>query len=121
MFQQSNKQENLITKNQNTKMPFTYIIECRNKSFYIGSTRNLEKRIWEHEQGLGAKFTAKKLPMKLVYCEEYERIDDAFYREKQIQGWSRKKKMALIDRDFEKVARFSKSYTSASKPNTSAP
>jgi len=46
---------------------------------------------------LGANYTKKRLPVKLVYYEEYSRIDEAFYREKQVRGWSRKKKQALID------------------------
>ena len=67
-------------------MPHTYILECRDNSFYTGSTRNLEKRLWEHETGIAAAYTKKRRPVRLVYCEEYERIDDAFNREKQLQG-----------------------------------
>ncbi len=48
---------------------------------------------------MGAQYTAKRLPVKLVYCEFYDRVADAFYREKQIQGWSRRKKEALIKGD----------------------
>jgi putative endonuclease len=81
------------TKNPH-KMPFTYILECSDKSLYTGSARNLEKRIWEHEQGLGANYTKNRRPVTLLYCEEYERIDDAFNREKQLQSWSRGKKLA---------------------------
>jgi putative endonuclease len=77
-------------------MPYTYILECMDGSFYTGSTRNLHRRLWQHQQGLGANHTAKRLPVKLIYYEYYDRIDHAFYREKQIQGWSRKKKQALI-------------------------
>ncbi len=73
-----------------------YILECADKSYYTGSTNNLELRIQQHETGLGANYTKKRLPVNLVYYEEYARIDDAFYREKQIQGWSRRKKEALI-------------------------
>jgi putative endonuclease len=73
-----------------------YILECADGSYYTGSTRDLERRLWEHQSGLGAVHTSKRLPVKLVYCEECDRIDDAFYREKQIQGWGRKKKQALI-------------------------
>ena len=77
-------------------MPYTYILKCCDDSFYIGSTLNLEKRLEEHNTGEGANYTSKRLPLELVYYEEYDRIDDAFNREKQIQGWTRKKKMALI-------------------------
>jgi putative endonuclease len=81
-------------------MPYTYILECCDGSYYTGSTRNLEKRLFEHQSGMGAKHTAKRLPVRLVYCEEFDRIDDAFSREKQVQGWSRKKKQALMTSDF---------------------
>lgn len=75
---------------------YMYILECSNGVYYTGSTKNLDLRLHEHQSGVGANFTKKHLPVKLVYYEEFQRIDDAFYREKQIQGWSRKKKEALI-------------------------
>ncbi len=73
-----------------------YILECCNGSYYVGSTVNLEFRLEQHQNGEGANHTKKYLPVRLVYFEEYPRIDEAFYREKQVQGWSRKKKEALI-------------------------
>ncbi len=84
-------------------MPYMYILECADGTFYIGSTKDLEKRIREHESESGAQYTAKRLPVKLVYFEEYERIDEAFYREKQVQGWSHAKKKALIERKKEEL------------------
>ena len=76
---------------------FMYILECADGSYYTGSTKNLERRLREHQAGQGANHTKARLPVKLVYFEEYARIDKAFYREKQVQGWSRKKKQALIE------------------------
>lgn len=73
-----------------------YILECNDGSYYIGSTNNLELRLQEHSNGEGANHTKKRLPVKLIYFEEFDRIDEAFYREKQVQGWSRKKKEALM-------------------------
>jgi len=73
-----------------------YILECADGSYYNGSTNNMELRLSQHQAGKGANHTRKRLPVKLVYCEEYSRIDEAFIREKQVQGWSRKKKEALI-------------------------
>jgi len=84
-------------------MPYMYILECADGSYYTGSTKDLERRLWEHQNGLGANHTAKRLPIKLVYYEEYDRIDDAFYREKQVQGWSRKKKEALMASDTNQL------------------
>lgn len=77
-------------------MPFVYILECADGSLYTGSTWDLERRLWEHENGLGARHTAKRLPVTLVDYEAWERIDDAFRREKQVQGWTHDKKRALI-------------------------
>jgi len=73
-----------------------YILKCNDDTYYTGSTKNLKKRVLEHQEGRGANYTRKKLPVVLIYFEEYDRIDEAFYREKQIQGWSRKKKEALM-------------------------
>ncbi|ASO03861.1 putative endonuclease [Arenibacter algicola] len=82
---------------------FLYILECSDGSYYCGSTVDLDKRLKEHNTGKGANHTKKRLPVKLVYVEEYDRIDKAFYREKQIQGWSRDKKEVLISGDLAKL------------------
>ena len=77
-------------------MAYMYILLCSNRSYYVGSTIDLEKRIEEHQNGNGANHTKKHLPVELVYFEEYNRISDAFKREKQVQKWRRQKKEALI-------------------------
>jgi putative endonuclease len=82
---------------------YLYILLCSNGSYYTGSTINLDERLKQHQNGVGANFTRKHLPLTLVYIEEFPRIDDAFYREKQIQGWSRTKKTALINGDQNEV------------------
>ncbi len=75
-----------------------YILECADRSYYVGSTRNLERRLGEHAVGAYPDgYTASRRPVRLVYCEEYERIDDAWERERQVHGWSRSKKLALIE------------------------
>ena len=76
---------------------YMYILECSNGNFYTGSTKNIELRIAQHQAGEGANYTKKHLPVKLLYYEEFTRIDYAFNREKQVQNWSRKKKIALMD------------------------
>ncbi len=89
-------------------MPSMYILECADGSFYTGSARNLAKRFIKHMAGEGSNHTKYRLPVKLVYCEYYARIDYAFNREKQVQGWSREKKIALIegrDSDLPPLAR----------------
>ena len=80
---------------------YMYILLCADGTYYTGSTKNLELRLQQHQQGEGANYTRKRLPVELIYWEEYERIDSAFYREKQVQGWSRSKKEALMRGDFD--------------------
>ena len=75
---------------------YMYILECSDGSYYVGSTNNLDLRLEQHQAGEGSNHTKKRLPVKLLYFEEYTRVDEAFFREKQIQGWSRKKKEALM-------------------------
>jgi putative endonuclease len=89
---------------------FMYILECADSSYYTGSTKNLERRLWEHQNMLGANYTKRRLPVKLIYYEEYTRIDKAFYREKQVQGWSRKKKEALINGNPELLPKLALAY-----------
>lgn len=86
------------------------ILRCADGSYYTGSTKYLELRLAQHQAREGANHTKKHLPVELVYYEEYDRIDEAFYREKQVQGWGRKKKEALINGDFECLSPLSVAY-----------
>lgn len=86
---------------------FVYILECSNGTYYTGSTINLERRLKEHETDVGVVYTRKYLPVKLVYFEKFDRIDQAFYGEKQIQGWGQKKKKALIEKKWNDLQQFS--------------
>ena len=86
---------------------YVYMLLCSNGKFYTGSTTDLQKRIAEHRDGRGANFTRKYLPFELVYVETFERVDQAFLREKQIQGWSHKKKEALINADINSLRKLS--------------
>ncbi|EJL71811.1 GIY-YIG nuclease family protein [Chryseobacterium populi] len=87
-----------------------YIVLCSDGSYYTGSTNDLERRILQHQKGEGSNHTKKRLPVKLIYFEEYERIDLAFYREKQVQGWNRKKKEALINGNPELLPQLAIAY-----------
>lgn len=95
---------------------YMYILQCADGSFYTGSTRELAQRIEQHKNGEGANFTSNNLPIKLVYYESFDRIDEAFEREKQIQKWSRAKKIALIQGDTEKLKQLSKNKFEQSVP-----
>ncbi len=87
---------------------YMYILRCNDGTYYTGSTYDLERRLWEHQNGQGANYTKVRLPVELVYFEEYERIDDAFFREKQVQNWSRKKKEALIEGRYDDLPSLAK-------------
>ena len=87
-----------------------YILKCADSSYYTGSTNNIIERLAQHQRGEGANYTKNRLPVELVYCKEYDRVDHAFYREKQVQGWRRKKKEALINGQPSLLPELSVSY-----------
>jgi putative endonuclease len=78
-------------------MPHLYILECSNGAYYVGTTWDLERRVSEHNLGLGSAYTRRRRPDRLLWAEEYDRIDEAYVREKQIQGWRRAKREALME------------------------
>jgi putative endonuclease len=82
-------------------MPFAYMVECSDASYYVGSTWDLERRIGEHNEGLGAEYTRRRRPVRLVWSVQLNRIDEAFRVEKQIQGWGRAKRLALIEGRYD--------------------
>jgi len=86
---------------QDLYMAWMYILECADGSYYVGSTNDLERRLIEHQEGRGARYTTRRLPVKLVYSEEYNHVAEAFEREKQVQNWSRAKREALINNNRE--------------------
>ena len=75
---------------------FVYILECKNKAYYVGSASSVSARTETHNLGLGAKFTWKHHPSKLVYFEVFDTRKMAMRRERQIKGWTRAKKEKLI-------------------------
>jgi len=89
-------------------MPFVYILECADGSYYVGSTRDLERRFVEHSTGAGAAYTRRRLPVRLAFAQEFDRVDEAYALEKRVQGWSRKKRLALIEGRFNDLRRLSK-------------
>ena len=97
---------------------YMYILKCADGSYYVGSTKNLESRIKLHQTGNGANHTKKRLPVELVYYEKFKRVSDAFYREKQVQGWRREKKEALINAFTNILPDLSKAYRDIDMLNT---
>jgi len=83
------------------KTYWVYILKCSDESYYTGSTSNLEKRISEHQNGLIKGYTSKRLPIELVFSEYFDDVYNSLTAERQIKGWTRAKKEALINGDFE--------------------
>jgi len=100
-----------------------YIVRCADGSFYIGLTRGeLEFRIAQHNAGSLGGYTSTRRPIELVYSQWFERITDAIENERKIKGWSRAKKQALIDGDFDLLKVLAKRKTSrASTPPEADP
>ncbi len=94
--------------NLDNETSYVYILACADNSFYVGSTHNLSKRIKEHQTGIGGKFTREHQPVKLVYYETFDTIENAQKREQQLKGWSRAKKIALIKGDKDALIALSK-------------
>lgn len=86
---------------------WVYIIKCANNSYYTGHTDNLENRFNQHVTAyIPSCYTAKRLPLKLVFSQEFTSREEALQSERQIKGWSRKKKEAMIAGDWDKVSEF---------------
>ena len=77
-------------------MPFVYILECADGSYYVGSTTDIDVRLHEHNSGRGAAYTRRRLPVRLAWTEHYDSVADAFAMEKRLQGWRRAKREAVI-------------------------
>ena len=94
------------------KSYYTYILKCSDSSFYTGMTNDFERRLEEHTKGLNKEcYTFNKRPIELVWFETFTNPDEAIKTEKQIKGWSRRKKIALIEEDYDRLIEYSKSYT----------
>ena len=98
-----------------------YIVRCRDGSYYTGLTReDVEARVWEHNNDPIDGYTARRRPVTLVFCEVYDRLTDAIARERQIKGWSRAKKEALIKTDWASLQQLASRRAGRSKPSPSS-
>ncbi len=86
-------------------MPYVYILQCRDNSYYVGSTVDLAHRLSHHQAGTYGGYTSKRLPVTLLWSQEVPTDNDAFLLERKLKGWSRVKKEALIREDFHKIHR----------------
>lgn len=83
----------------------TYMLKCVDESYYIGHTDNLERRIGMHDQGTIPGYTTARRPVKLVWSQDFATREEALAAERQIKGWSRAKKEALVRGDWMEVQR----------------
>ncbi len=87
---------------------FVYILECADKSYYVGVTNDLEIRLAQHSDGENVlAYTFSRRPVVLKYYQRFDLIEDAIDFEKQVKGWSRKKKEALFIENWEEIVRLS--------------
>jgi predicted GIY-YIG superfamily endonuclease len=96
---------------------WAYMLHCRGGYFYTGHTDDLETRIAQHESGMLPGFASDHAPIQLVWSQEFATRHEALTAERKIKGWSRAKKMALIQGDWLKISELAKSKDS---PSTSS-
>lgn len=101
------------------KRYYVYILKCADGSYYTGVTGNLEQRLRIHESGenIGC-YTYSRRPLTLVYYDYFHDVRKAIAFEKQVKGWSRRKKEALMQSDWDKLKLFSRNYTQYGKPDS---
>ncbi|MDB5133029.1 MAG: hypothetical protein JWR02_2778 [Mucilaginibacter sp.] len=88
---------------------FVYILRCRDGSYYTGITNNMDRRLYEHENGFDPKsYTFKRRPVKLVFQENFDNVNQAIAFEKQVKGWRRAKKEAIINNDWHLLPELAK-------------
>ncbi|MGV1034512.1 MAG: GIY-YIG nuclease family protein [Microbacteriaceae bacterium] len=93
-------------------MAYVYMLKCADGTLYVGSTRDLDARLLQHQTGQGAKYTKRRLPVELVWCSEYDSIADAFAFEKQLQGWSHAKRMLVVNGQWGNLEGWAKRHPS---------
>ena len=87
---------------------YVYMLHCSDHSYYIGHTDNLEKRLEQHQQGsINQSYTFRRRPVTLVHQETFNTREEALSAERQLKGWSRAKKKALIRGDWEEIKHLS--------------
>jgi len=82
---------------------YAYLLRCADGSYYTGHTDDLEIRLAQHQSGALGRYTAARLPVTLVWCDTFMERDQAFQVERQLKGWSRAKKEALISGDWDLI------------------
>ena len=83
---------------------FAYLLRCNDGSYYVGHTDQMQYRLAQHQMGEGSQYTCSRLPVRLVWCQEFTTRDEAKAAEKRLKGWSRAKKEALIEGRFDRIS-----------------
>jgi predicted GIY-YIG superfamily endonuclease len=99
---------------------WAYMLHCADRSFYVGHTDDLEHRIAQHQSGETEGYTSTRLPVKLVWCGEFPSCYEALEAERQIKGWSRAKKLALIRGDWSLINSLAKNKGEKDRASTSS-
>jgi tRNA/rRNA methyltransferase/putative endonuclease len=87
---------------------YAYILRCADGSFYTGHTEDLEGRMADHQVGRCGGYTRDRRPLSLAWCQDFPTRYEALAAERQIKGWSRAKKQALIDGDWARLSRLAR-------------
>ncbi len=95
---------------------WVYILRCADGSYYTGLTTHLEQRVGQHMAGTIGGYTSTRRPVECVYVEEFQSIHDAIDSERRIKRWSRAKKEALINRDYDRLPELSRNRQYHPKP-----
>jgi predicted GIY-YIG superfamily endonuclease len=95
---------------------YVYMLRCVDGSIYTGHADNLEARLAAHRMRVFSGYTASRLPVRLIFQEQFATRDEAFARERQIKGWSRRKKLALASGDWAAMQRLSAAHGSTGSP-----
>ncbi|MCJ2188631.1 GIY-YIG nuclease family protein [Novosphingobium beihaiensis] len=106
---------------------FTYILRCRDGSYYVGHTDDLEHRIAQHQTGALGGYTARRLPVTFLWADSFQTRDEAFAAERKLKGWSRAKKEAMMAGDWGLVSQLARcrsggraGTTGGARPSTSS-
>ena len=83
---------------------WVYMLQCADRSYYVGHTDELEKRVLQHERGESGGYTSTRRPVRVVFTQAFASREEALAADLQIKGWSRKKKEALVQSDWAEMS-----------------
>ena len=103
------------------KLYYVQILKCSDNSYYTEISNNIKRRLQEHNSDKNlVAYTFSRRPVELVWFEKFTNPNEAIAKEKQLKGWSRKKKEALINQNWDNLVKLSKNYTDFKKSSTSS-